>query len=67
MRIDIRVSPPRLSAVLPKDAALLRARLAAVRAMLGSGPLPRTSRLREAVAAMASAGEERPGEDVDRD
>jgi hypothetical protein len=68
MRIDVRVSPPRLSAVLPKEAALLRARLAAVRTIVGRGPLPRTSQLREAVAAAAGAyaDEKRPREDVDQ-
>ncbi len=68
MRIDIRVSPLLLSALLPKDAALLKSRLAAVRTIVGRGPLPRTSQLREAVAAAAGAyaDEERPREDGDQ-
>ena len=62
MRIDVRVSVPRLRPVLPMDRAALRGRLRAVREMVGGAPLPRTSRLREAAVAMASAEAERRGE-----
>ena len=62
MRIDVRVSVPRLRPVLPADGAALRERLRALREMVGGAPLPRTSRLRGAAAAMASAEAERRGE-----
>ena len=59
MRIKVRVSVPRPRPALPVDMAALRDRLRAVRDMVGGAPLPRTSRLRETAAAMASAEAER--------
>jgi hypothetical protein len=55
MRIDVRVSLPRLRPVVPRDGAALRERLQAVRDLIGGARLPRTSLLRRAAAGMASA------------
>lgn len=66
MRIDVRVSVPKLWPVLPTDMTALKARLRAVREMVGVAPLPRTSRLREAAVALASAEAERRGERSER-
>ncbi|NDV87773.1 hypothetical protein GTW51_13785 [Aurantimonas aggregata] len=59
MRIAVRVTVPRLRPVRPVDAAALRDRLRAVRELVGGAPLPRTSWLREAAAAMPAEAEGR--------
>lgn len=56
MRVTVRVRAPRLRPLMPADTAALRARLAALRDLVGSARLPRTSRLREATAGLGSAG-----------
>ena len=62
MRVTVRVRAPRLRPVMPADRAALRARLAALRDLVGNARLPRTSRLREAGAGVESAEAARRGD-----
>ncbi|UIJ70636.1 hypothetical protein [Aurantimonas sp. HBX-1] len=62
MRVTVRVKAPRLRPVMPADTAALRARLAALRDLVGNAPLPRTSRLREAGAGLVFAKAARRGD-----
>ncbi len=66
MRIAVRVKVPRLRPVLSAELAVLRARIEAVRSLFGGDRLPRTSRLRQAAAAMNLAEAARGGHPADR-